>query len=68
MIMVEREGEATFPLKLFRFLSKAEGNEIISWTPDGLGFEIYQPERLVNEILPVMFNRKHFFPFFDKTF
>ena len=52
-----------FPVKLYRMLEDArrQGQEhIVSWLPDGESFQVHNPTRFVEEVLPLHFNQKKY--------
>ena len=51
-------GGGVFPCKLHDMIDYAERHnldDVISWTPNGLSFVVHNPNRLVNELLPLFF-------------
>jgi hypothetical protein len=56
----KRAKKWTFPFKLHRMLrdSKKENTEhIVSWSPDGESFKIYNQELFVSEVMPKYFKQ-----------
>ena len=56
----------SFPLRLQRMLDKleAEGKgDIVSWLPHGRAFMVHDPERFVEELMPVYFNQTKYSSF-----
>jgi hypothetical protein len=52
-----------FPWKLHIMLEDAEreeNKEILSWSPEGLSFMVYQPDVFVKQIMPRYFNQTQF--------
>jgi hypothetical protein len=52
-----------FPWKLHIMLEDAEREEnkdILSWSPEGLSFMVYQPDVFVKHIMPRYFNQTQF--------
>lgn len=53
-----RYSHESFPLKLFRIIQESVDSgktDIVSWWPDGKGFEIHQPQLFEDEIIPIYF-------------
>jgi len=56
----------SFPLKLQRILDKLEAEDntdIISWLSHGRAFLVHNPDRFVNELMPVYFNQTKYSSF-----
>ena len=54
----------TFPFCLYRLLEQAEADQslgsIISWLPNGLGFEVHNKEKLARDVIPFYFNQNKY--------
>jgi HSF-type DNA-binding len=58
--------QVSFPLKLHRILDKLEADNnvgTISWLPHGRAFIVRDPDRFVNELMPVYFNQTKYSSF-----
>jgi len=54
---------STFLVKIYEILSKAEMEDIIKWTEDGLAFMIIDQTKFSNEVLPIYFKHSNFSSF-----
>ena len=53
------DNKSSFLSKLFSILSNAEIGHIVSWNKEGDLFEIYDPERFQNQVIPMYFKHKN---------
>ena len=52
-----------FPIKLYQMLEavEADGNEhIVSWHPDGRTFQVHDPAKFVEDVLPNFFKQSKY--------